>query len=140
MVKWSDYLDKCFLVGGSQQSTNFIRSQFDYGVRQRRVQKGYSTHSFSITVSYDELISFETLWADLNDGTDAWLTDNIVHGNLNADKTVRFISGYTLEERRNHTWSIGCSIELIEKGTPKSLRCPLVPSYGLSPTDGLTPC
>ena len=67
MVKWSDYLDKCFLIGGSQQSTNFIRSQFDYGVRQRRVQKGYSTHSFSITVTYAELTSFESLWDVLND-------------------------------------------------------------------------
>lgn len=109
-------MSKCFTLGGSQNGTDFIRSQFDYGVRQRRAVRSYPVHNFTISVEPTELASFQSFWLALNEGTDIWLTDQIVHGDLTTDKEVRFIRGYTLEELSYNRWRISCSIELIKTG------------------------
>jgi len=139
MIKWSDYLNKCFLLGNSTQSTDFIRSNFDYGVRQRRALRGYSQHSFSITLNYMELQDFKEFWDDLVDGTDPFLTDQMVHGNANLDKQVRFVTGYSISEIGYYSFKVTATIELMTEGTGY-VKCPLPPNNGLTPQLDLEPC
>ena len=140
MLKYEDYLNKCFLLGNSQNSTDFIRSVFDYGIRQRRALKGYSTHNFTLTVNLDQLRAFQRLWHDLGEGTDPFLTDKVIHGNINKDKTIRFTSGYSLEEVGYYTWRIKAQVELMAMGIDPATVCPLVPHYGLTIGSPLVPC
>lgn len=116
MLKYEDYLQKCFLLGRSDNGQDFIRSRFDYYVRQRRAVRGYPVHAFTLQLDRTELLSFQNLWTDLDEGTDIFVTDQVVHGDLTTNKQVRFTKGYTLEEISHYRWKLSCSIELIKTG------------------------
>lgn len=117
MIKWSDYLQKCFLLGRSENGEDFIRSRFDYYTRQRRAVRGYPVHHANMTLDDIQLTSFETFWNDLDEGTDIFLTDQVVHGDRTINKQIRFIKGYTLQEISYMRWRVSFSIELIKTGT-----------------------
>ncbi len=141
MLKYSDYELPCFELGSSQQYQSSIRSTFDYGIRQRRAVRGYSTHSVKITLEYFELLSFKTFWDDLKDGNDIFLTDMIVHGDTTIDKEIRFIVPYTLNEVDvSGIWELTSTVELIKTGSDMATQCPLTPSNLLVPSNTLTPC
>ncbi len=75
MLKYEDYMDACWILGNSQSSQDFIRSDFYYGTRQRRALRGYDIASFGIYVDYTQMIMFKKLWHDLHFGPDKFITD-----------------------------------------------------------------
>lgn len=141
MIKYEDYLDKCFELSSSKEASSFIRSQFDYGTRQRRGIRGYTTYNVILTLTFGELNRFKTFWNDLNLGTDIFLTDMVIHDDVTYDKQVRFSDSYTLNEwDSSGIWVLQCPLEIVRTGIPRWERCPLIPSNFLLPNDEIKPC
>jgi len=122
MIHINDYLDNDFMLNSSQESTNFIRSRFDYGTRQRRGLKGYPKYNVKIILSLYELKSFKTMWDDLYDGTDTFYTDQTIRGEAGVNKIVRFITSYGLREIGGLKYEVSCIIEILST----SSLCPLI--------------
>lgn len=138
MVHYDDYINKCFILNTSTEPTNFIRSDFDYGVRQRRAVKGYVKYGVKLVLGYDDLVSFQKLWSDLDEGTLGFYSNAMIHGDISLNKTIRFTSGYSLSELGNGRYALSTSIELLKKGV---FTCPnRVPQHFLHAEDGLVPC
>ena len=131
MIHYEDYLDICPKINTSVQPTNFIRSQFDYGVRQRKIVGGYVTYPFTLLLQGSGAHNFTRMWADLNDGTDSFYYNNPIHYDFTHNKEIRFTQSYTLTELGNYDYMLSCSIELITTGD----KCPNV----VYPTNILTP-
>lgn len=140
MIKWEDYIDKKFMLSSGTASTNFIRSTFDYGKRQRRALKGYDTYSVKVYLEYWETLKFIEFWEDLQEGTDKFYTDIIISGDASINKTVRFTSGYQMQDIGCGIYLLNVPLEKVRTGTPYDEACPLVPSNILIPREGLTPC
>ena len=140
MIKYEDYLDRCFTLASSQQGVSFIRSQFDYGVRQRRAVRGYSTHNVRIVMrSMHEVQIFKQFWEDLNLGADKFLTDQVIHDDISREKTIRFTNVFSLQQMGADRFIVTCVVELVKSGIGVN-DCPLVPSNHLVPHDGLVLC
>ncbi len=137
--KWEDYVQKNFMLSSSNEPTNFIRSNFDYGVRQRRAVRGYSKYTVKVYLQFWELQNFQRFWDDLDEGTKQWYTDNVIHGDNTLNKTVRFVSGYQLREMGCGIYLMTCPIEFIRTGTNKDSICPAVPYPFSIPKDDV-PC
>ena len=126
--------------GNSSEKQSFIRSQFDFDVRQRRVPRGKPTQSFIISVHHSLLDEWVTFWESVNFGNDPFEYSFMAHGSDNIDKVIRFIEPYKLTAVGANVYSISASIEILSNGTPKVDECPLVPYNTLYPSDTLTPC
>ena len=116
MLSYESYLTICWILSTNQASTNFIRSQFDYGTRQRRAVRGYDVKSVRLILNDTELTAWQTFWADLNYGTDKFTTDQAINGDTTTGKIARFTSGYTLAELGASQYEISVPVELIQTG------------------------
>jgi len=139
MIYYKDYLDNCFTLNGSVEPTNFIRSRFDFGTRQRRVLKGYVFYGVRLVLEHYELMNFKTFWSDLGEGTDSFYSDAHIHGDTSYNKILRFTKGYSLKELGKMKYELICEVEMISTGDTAQ-RCPLVPLEWLVPTETLLPC
>ena len=138
LVVYEDYMNGCFLLGRSQEGTSFIRSVFDFGVRQRRAVKGYVTYDVALVLEFYELREFQTLWVDLDEGANSFTYSGMIHGDTSA-KEVRFVSPYTVEELGGGLYRVGSVLEVVKSGD-SLYACPLVPSNMVIAQDGVMPC
>ena len=118
MIKYEDYMSIHFMLSSGEVATNFVRSSFDYGVRQRRAVSGYDGYNVKLVLPKAALEVFQTFWADLNDGNDKFYTDEVVAGDFTLNKTVRFTNGYSISDLGCNIFSIAVPLELIQTGTP----------------------
>lgn len=116
MISYETYLDSPFSLGSGVIGTNFIRSQFDYGIRQRRAVRGYDTFSAKLVCGEDEMDAWIPFWDALNDGNDKFYTNMAINGDLSTAKIVRFTSGYTVSQIGGGRFIITVPLELIETG------------------------
>ena len=126
--------------GSSIEQQAFIRTQFDFGIRQTRIPRGYKSQSFSIVLPFYLLDEFKAFWLSINYGADPFEFDYLVHGSDNITKVVRFITTYSMKALGNNMFSISSSLEVLSEGTSKAGACPLVPYNTLTPSETLTPC
>ncbi len=116
-VIYETYNLPSFTLSTGTVSTNFIRSRFDYGTRQRRAVRGYDAYNVRVVIqSAVDLTSWELLWSDLNDGNDKFYTDETLNGDTSASKIVRFTSGYTIRDITVGKFEITIPIEIIQTG------------------------
>ena len=101
MITYSDLMTVCWRLGSSQSSDDRVRSQFDYGTRQRRGHRGYPTSSFAITVNQDDMDYFKIFWSKLNQGVDSFILDMPIYGSTTKKKVVRFTTAYTIKDLTN---------------------------------------
>ena len=118
MISYSTYLSVSFTLNSGTITTPFIRSSFDFGVRQRRVVQGYDTFSVRLVLDEDngEMTEFRALWTALNNGTDKFLTDEVINSDETTAKTVRFISGYSISQIGANKFIVTVPLELIATG------------------------
>ena len=147
MITYSDIMTTCWRLGSSQSSDDRVRSQFDYGTRQRRGHRGYPTSSFMITVNQEGMDYFKILWSKLNQGVDSFILDMPIFGSTTDKKMVRFITAYTIKDSTNtgteQYYDISCTVEILQDINPNaggSNDCPLVPRNQLTPRADLFPC
>jgi len=119
MESYETYMNVSFNLGTGVASTNFIRAQFDYGIRQRRAVKGYDT--FDVRLVLDEgageMTSFLTLWGVLNFGNDKFTTDEVINGDKTTGKIVRFTAGSSMSQQiGDNKFIITVPLELIQTG------------------------
>ena len=117
MISYETYLSVSFNLSSGVASTNFIRSQFDYGTRQRRAVRGYDTYSAKLILTQSEMNSWETFWAALNYGNDKFTTNEVINNDSTTGKTVRFISGYEMSQIGDNKFMVSVPLELIATGT-----------------------
>ena len=141
MIKYEDYLTKCWLLNKSRANTDFIRSSFDYGIRQRRALRGYPVAGVRLVLNMGEVLQFKKFWIALNYGTDKFITDQPIFGDPSYGKTVRFTTAYNLSEIGYLKYELTCQVEILKTNIKKDfLTCPLAPHVGLTPKIGLMPC
>lgn len=116
IYKYEDYVTECWTLSSAQAATNFIRSQFDYGTRQRRAVRGYDTQGVRIVLDSTQLTAWESFWLLLNDGTDKFYTDQVINGDTTTGKIARFMTGYTLSELGGDLFEVSVPVELIQTG------------------------
>ena len=117
MLSYETYMSTSFNLGSGVAATNFIRSQFDYGTRQRRAVRGYDVFSAKLVLDQAEMINFVDFWADLNYGNDKFYTNETINTDTTSSKTVRFTSGYEVSQIGANKFMITVPIELIQTGT-----------------------
>lgn len=117
MISYETYLSASFNLGSGSAATNFVRSQFDYGVRQRRSVRGYDTFSARLVLDQTEMSNFEHFWSLLNYGNDKFYTDQVINSDTTTSKIVRFTSGYDVSQIGNNKFMVTVPMELIAKGT-----------------------
>ena len=118
MISYGTYMSISFTLGSGKASTNFIRSSFDYGARQRRAVRGYDT--FNVRLVLDEgsgeMTDWTDFWTALNDGTDKFYTDEVINSDTTSAKIVRFMSGYDVTQIGSNKFIVTVPIELIQTG------------------------
>ena len=142
MLRFEDYTLPCALLSGSDsaEGSSFIRTQWDFGTRQRAVQRGYVTAQFNLLLTHPELISFKQFYSDLFNGSQAFNYSGSVHGNDNLNKIIRFTAPFLVSPVGNNIFKVSTAIEMINKGTPRSESCPKMPYNTLYPNDTNLPC
>lgn len=118
MEAYETHMTASWTLGAGKASTNFIRSSFDYGTRQRRAARGYDT--FNVRLVLDEGLGQETewkaLWAALNDGNDKFTTNEVINSDITTGKIARFISGYDIAQIGANKFIVTVPLELIQTG------------------------
>ena len=117
MLSYETYMRTSFNLGSGSVATNFIRSQFDYGTRQRRGVRGYDVFSVTLVLDQAEMINFKAFWTDLNYGNDKFITDEVINDDRTSSKTVRFTSGYQIAQIGANKFIVTVPLELISAGT-----------------------
>lgn len=117
MISYETYMNTSFNLGSGSASTDFIRSQFDYGTRQRRAVKGYPTFSAKLVLTQTEMNNWDTFWTALDYGTDKFTTDEVINNDDTTGKTVRFTSGYQVSQIGADKFIVTVPLELIATGT-----------------------
>ena len=105
-----------FNLGAGSVSTDFIRSQFDYSVRQRRAIKGYDVFSVTLVLTEEDMSSWVTFWTALDLGTDKFTTNEVINYDTTTGKTCRFISGYQVSQIGANKFIVTVPLELIQTG------------------------
>lgn len=116
MIIYETYMSTSFNLGSGSVATNFIRSQFDYGFRQRRGVRGYDSFSVKLVLDQAEMINFEDFWSDLDYGTDKFYTNEVINNDQTTSKIVRFTSGYQVAQMGADKFIITVPLELIQTG------------------------
>ena len=118
MISYSTYMSVSFNLGSGSASTNFIRSNFDYGARQRKAIRGYDTFSVRLVLdeANGEMTDWLDFWSALNDGTDKFYTDEVINADETSAKIVRFTSGYQISQIGANKFIITVPLELIQTG------------------------
>ncbi len=117
MIIYETYMSTSFNLGSGSAATNFIRSQFDYGTRQRRGVRGYDVFGVKLVLDQKEMINFIHFWDMLNYGNDKFYTDEVINSDTTIAKTVRFTNGYQTAQIGADKFIITVPIELIQTGT-----------------------
>lgn len=117
MISYETYMNTSFNLGSGSIATNFIRSQFDYGARQRRGTRGYDVFSATLILDQIEMINFEHFWSLLNYGNDKFYTDHVINSDTTTGKIVRFVSGYEVSQIGSNKFMVTVPLELILTGT-----------------------
>ncbi len=117
MIIYETYMNTSFNIGSGSAATNFIRSQFDYGARQRRGIRGYDVFSASLVLDQSEMINFMHFWDLLNDGNDKFYTNEVINNDQTTSKIARFTSGYQVAQIGANKFIVTVPIELIQTGT-----------------------
>lgn len=116
-ITYETYLPtKCWTLSSSQAAKNFIRSDFDYGARQRKAIKGYDTQRVNIVVDATELSAWKSFWTAINDGADTFYTSQYIHQDGTTNKIARFTDTYSVNEIDNNMFEISTNVELIQTG------------------------
>ncbi len=119
MISYGTYMSVSFALGSGKASTNFIRSSFDYGARQRRAVRGYD--AFNVRLVLDEgnaeMTDWTVFWTALNDGNDKFYTDEVINSDTTTAKIVRFTSGYEASQIGANKFIVTVPLELIQTGT-----------------------
>lgn len=118
MVSYETYMSVHFSLGSGVISSNFIRSIFDYGVRQRRGVRGYDSFSARLVLDEDkgEKTEWLTFWNALNDGNDKFTTNEVINGDETTGKIVRFMGGYEISQIGANKFIVTVPLELIQTG------------------------
>lgn len=117
MISYETYMSTSFNLGSGSASTNFVRSQFDYGARQRRSIRGYDVFSARLVLDRTEMTNFEHFWSLLNYGNDKFYTDQVINSDTTTAKIVRFTSGYEVSQIGSNKFMVTVPIELVLTGT-----------------------
>lgn len=117
MISYETYMSTSFNLSSGSAATNFIRSQFDYGARQRRGVRGYDVFSAKLVLTPTEKNNFLHLWDILNYGNDKFYTDEVINGDQTLGKIVRFIGGYEIAQIGSNKFIVTVPLELISSGT-----------------------
>ena len=139
-----------FNLGISYEADNRIRSQFDYGIRQRRGKRGLDKVELKFILDKKQLRKFKELWDYLQDGINIFGTSQEVHGieATGAKHELRFISAYkidTLMGTREGLYDLSVQAEVLKIGN-ELYSCPLMPGaivpykYLDKKEDYLMPC
>ncbi len=95
----------------------FIRSEFDYDPRQRKVKCGKPTFSVAFVMTLAQYTTFLAFWDnDINEGAKEFSADWSVYGIVSAGKVVRFTAPFTMGESGNGYYSVAGTCELLERG------------------------
>ncbi len=116
MLIYETYMNTSFNLGSGSVATNFVRSQFDYGARQRRSVRGYDAFSAKLVLTQLEMKNFNDFWNDLNYGNDKFYTDQVINNDTSAGKICRFIGGYEVSQIGAEKFIVTVPIELIRTG------------------------
>lgn len=117
MISYETYMSTSFNLGSGSVATNFVRSQFDYGARQRRGIRGYDVFSAKLVLDQAEMINFMHFWGLLNDGNDKFYTDQVINADTTTAKIIRFISGYEVSQIGSNKFMVTVPLELVLTGT-----------------------
>lgn len=109
-------MNKDFTLSSGQNGATFIRSEFDYGIRQRAGLRGYDTFNANLILNATEAQDWLSFWDALNDGVDAFTCDVAINMDLTTGKTVRFTSGYSTKQIGNGYFELSVPLELISTG------------------------
>lgn len=107
---------QCWILSSSQAAKNFIRSDFDYGARQRKAIKGYDTQQVNILLSLTELAAWKSFWSAIGDGALSFYTSQYIHQDGTANKIARFNDTYSVKEISNDLFEVSTRVELIQTG------------------------
>ena len=142
MIKYDDYLLPCWRLNQSQASQDFIRSEFDFNIRQRRALRGTDKANMLITVTAAQMLEFKRFWLAIDYGTVKWQTNMYIFGDPTDYKVVRFIGSYAIQEVGYLKFQITATVEILESNIKDEWLeyCPLEPYYGLTPKAPLSPC
>lgn len=115
MLNYSDYMGVSFNLGSGSSSTDFIRSQFDYGTRQRRGIRGYDAFGVTLVLNEDngEMSDWMNFWYALNYGNDKFYTGIVINGDQTTTKIARFTSGYEVSQIGANKFIVSVPLELI---------------------------
>lgn len=115
MLNYSDYMSVSFNLGSGSSSTDIIRSQFDYGTRQRRGIRGYDVFSATLVLNEDngEMSDWMNFWYALNYGNDKFNTAIVINGDQTTVKIARFTSGYEVSQIGANKFIVSVPLELI---------------------------
>ena len=117
MITYETYMSVSFNLGSGRVSTDFIRSQFDYGTRQRRGVRGYDSFSATLVLTQSDMADWVNFWTALDYGTDKFYTDEVVNHDTTSAKICRFTSGYEVAQIGANKFVVTVPLELIQTGT-----------------------
>ena len=116
-LKYETYIPtKCWTATTTTVGQSFIRSQFDYGIRQRRAVRGYDSQVMVIVLNATELAAWKSFWLALNDGTDKFYTDQWINQDATANKIARYTNPYVVTEIDFDIFEVSAGVELIQTG------------------------
>lgn len=116
-ITYETYLpNKCWTLSSSQASKDFIRSDFDYGARQRRAIKGYDTQRVNLVLSASELALWKSFWTAIANGADTFYTSQYIHQDGTTNKIARFTDTFSVSEIDNNMFEVSTNVELIQTG------------------------
>ena len=142
MVKYKTYGLPCWRLNQSQASQDFIRSEFDFNIRQRRALRGTDKANMLITVNGAGMLQWKRFWSALNYGTNKFITDMYIFGDPTVNKVCRYINSYSIQEVGYDKFQITATAEILETNIKDVWLeyCPLEPYVGLTPKVPLAPC
>ncbi len=116
-IDYPSYLPCARLSGNTHiPGDTFIRSQFDYGIRQRKKYcSQYGVGFTFIAKSQGQMKSFSHFYyTTLNDGVNSFLADWQIEG-IDGTKEFRFSSVYNVTALGANKFSISASFDMITK-------------------------
>ena len=117
LLKYETYItDKCWTATTTKAGQSFIRSQFDYGIRQRRAVRGYDSQSMVIILTSTELTAWKSFWVALNYGADKFNTDQWINQDSTTNKIARYTTPYSVSEIDFDIFEVTAGVELIQTG------------------------
>ena len=124
MISYETYMNTSFRLGSGSAATDFIRAKFDYGTRQRRTARGYDNFFVSMCLTLEDSIVWKSFWLALNYGTDQFVTNEVINGDVTYNKVARFTGTYDISQIGNNKFLVSVPIELIQSGSAQPPEAP----------------